>query len=567
VFDVVPAGRPIRPSRPAYQTSRFCGKMSGVLNMMKFGLGVVAVKPALRFLVWVIVLSIAGHAWAGAKEDFVAGRAALQGGNYHQAVELFTKVVNRPDLNLKGKALALFFRGASWTYLKQYANAIQDFDLAVKLRPDWADAFYERGLAWGMLKKHDLAYRDINRAIRLNPKKGLYYHGRGLALFKQGQSEMAREDFSRAIRLSPKDYRAYYNRGLVWKKEGNDKRALADFSKALQLEPKFLGPRKHRYQLYKKRGQTKKAMDDCKIVLKLRPHDNQAFIDLQALKKAYAKSQKKKAVKKRKPKPRPKRLAKADKPVNYERMLNAVVIVKSSLGTGSGFFINEKGLIVTNHHVVENDKTVEILTRGEKTLKGYVLENREDWDLALVAVNTESPHWLGLTRKGTYGVGDEVFAVGTPMGLSWTLSRGIVSAMRKFRGAQVVQTDAAINTGNSGGPLILKKNGKVVGVNTFVYRKDLAEGLNFAMSHQMVAKAFSDYLPKKKQRSASVKKVGYTGATPAIAPAKPYSGNVNNRVFHKPVCRYYACASCQASFATRQMAIQAGYRPCGVCKP
>ncbi|HEX7008034.1 MAG TPA: trypsin-like peptidase domain-containing protein, partial [Alphaproteobacteria bacterium] len=85
-------------------------------------------------------------------------------------------------------------------------------------------------------------------------------------------------------------------------------------------------------------------------------------------------------------------------------------------------------------------------------------------------------------------------AIGTPEGLSWSVSKGIVSALRDLRGLRLVQTDAAINHGNSGGPLIELGSGKVIGVNALSFRKDLAEGLNFAVSAEDVRMTFGRYL-------------------------------------------------------------------------
>lgn len=74
--------------------------------------------------------------------------------------------------------------------------------------------------------------------------------------------------------------------------------------------------------------------------------------------------------------------------------------------------------------------------------------------------------------------------------MDWSVSKGIVSAIRSYGDIVIIQTDTAINRGNSGGPLISLKNGKVIGVNAFYFRKDIAEGLNFAISAEEITKAF-----------------------------------------------------------------------------
>jgi len=175
-------------------------------------------------------------------------------------------------------------------------------------------------------------------------------------------------------------------------------------------------------------------------------------------------------------------------PSKYEDFLNCVVIVRSSNSVGTGFFITKDGYIVTNNHVVGNDSSVSIKLRNGRTILGYVMSTVGDKDLALIKVEGDNFSWLALGKITDTGVGEDVIAIGTPEGLDWSVSKGIISAVRDFDGVAVVQTDTAINHGNSGGPLILLKNGKVIGVNTFGFRKDIAEGLNFAISSREVTK-------------------------------------------------------------------------------
>ncbi len=93
-------------------------------------------------------------------------------------------------------------------------------------------------------------------------------------------------------------------------------------------------------------------------------------------------------------------------------------------------------------------------------------------------------------------IGNDVLAIGTPEGLDWSVSKGIISAVRTSNGVYFVQTDAAINHGNSGGPLILADSGLVVGINSFGFRKNITEGLNFAVSATEIHKAFPQLLRK-----------------------------------------------------------------------
>ena len=205
-------------------------------------------------------------------------------------------------------------------------------------------------------------------------------------------------------------------------------------------------------------------------------------------------------------------------PSKYDEQLNAVVRIKSSRATGSGFFVTSGGLIVTNYHVVGTDRTVKIKLRTQKQIiYGNVLATDQTRDLALVSVNGQDFQWLRLgTTHGTI-IGEEVIAIGAPVGLEWTLTKGVVSAVRTVRSAQdfrsardigsvsewgvrdavrFIQTDAAINPGNSGGPLISVESLSVLGVNTLTARKDIAEGLSFSVSSEEILEAFGRYLTR-----------------------------------------------------------------------
>ena len=175
----------------------------------------------------------------------------------------------------------------------------------------------------------------------------------------------------------------------------------------------------------------------------------------------------------------------------YDGLLNCVVVVRnSSGGMGSGFFITADGYIITNDHVVKRDKTVSITLRNGKTILGDVLSTDKDKDLALIKVDGNHYPWLTLGKLTDARVGEDVIAIGAPEGYDWSVSKGIVSAIRNEKYRVEIQTDAAINHGNSGGPLISLKNGSVIGVNTVGIRKDIAEGLNFAVSAEEIIKAF-----------------------------------------------------------------------------
>ena len=177
-------------------------------------------------------------------------------------------------------------------------------------------------------------------------------------------------------------------------------------------------------------------------------------------------------------------------PSIYDALIDAVVVVNSTNGIGTGFFISTNGYIITNNHVVGSDSTLSLRLRDGRTILGNVEKRIPEKDLALIKVYGDSFPWLVLGNLSDAPVGLEVLAIGTPEGLDWSIAKGIVSAHRPIKNCTLIQTDTAINQGNSGGPLISLKSGKVVGVNTLGFKKHIAEGLNFAVSSQDIIESF-----------------------------------------------------------------------------
>ncbi len=144
-----------------------------------------------------------------------------------------------------------------------------------------------------------------------------------------------------------------------------------------------------------------------------------------------------------------------------------------SFGGGSGFLIEADGYIVTNHHVIEDAAEIAVTLHDGKTYTAEVKGSDPKTDLALLKIEPDEP--LPVLEWGdsdTARMGNWVFAIGNPFGLSSTLTVGVISALaRDIRSGpfdSYIQTDAAINRGNSGGPLF-NLDGKVIGVNTSIY--------------------------------------------------------------------------------------------------
>jgi S1-C subfamily serine protease len=164
------------------------------------------------------------------------------------------------------------------------------------------------------------------------------------------------------------------------------------------------------------------------------------------------------------------------------RAMPAVVRVEASAGVGSGFFI-APDTILTNVHVVSGDRSVTIRRPGGGTTQARVETVAPELDIAVLRVSSPDANQAILTMGSGADTraGQEVIALGTPMGLQNTVTRGIVSAVRQVGGLTLVQTDAAINPGNSGGPL-LDRAGRVIGITSLGMLSSVAQGLSFAIA-------------------------------------------------------------------------------------
>ena len=171
--------------------------------------------------------------------------------------------------------------------------------------------------------------------------------------------------------------------------------------------------------------------------------------------------------------------------------LPSVVTIKSSSGQGTGFFIDNNGSVLTNRHVIAGSeaKELQLLTSIGPSIPAKVTYVSREDDFAIVQpIKKIRSKALPLCYSSYPLAGEDVVALGSPKGLTNTVTRGIVSAVRRAgkdfqsvatESATLIQTDAAINPGNSGGPL-LNENGEVIGINTF--KRTSSEGLNFAVS-------------------------------------------------------------------------------------
>ncbi|MDJ0857895.1 MAG: Do family serine endopeptidase, partial [Dinoroseobacter sp.] len=168
-----------------------------------------------------------------------------------------------------------------------------------------------------------------------------------------------------------------------------------------------------------------------------------------------------------------------------------------SSGLGSGFILDAEGWIVTNHHVVDGADTVTVRLSDDREFDAEIIGVDEQTDLALLRIEAnDALPFVELGDSSEIRVGEDVMAVGNPFGLGGTVTKGIISAKGRNIAvgpyADFLQTDAAINRGNSGGPLF-NMDGEVVGVNSAIYSPTGGSvGVGFAVASDIVEMVVED---------------------------------------------------------------------------
>ena len=202
----------------------------------------------------------------------------------------------------------------------------------------------------------------------------------------------------------------------------------------------------------------------------------------------------------------------------YKKCIGSVVSItassQSGKSSGTGIVLSADGYLITNHHVIENAQVIAVQTSDERQFQAAIVGSDEASDLAVLKVDATDLQPAEFGDSDKLAVGDRVVAIGDPLGaqLRGTMTSGIVSAINRDlevndRTMTLIQTDAALNNGNSGGPLI-NCYGQVIGINTMKlrsYYSTTAEGLGFAIP-MAVAKPILEELMEN----------GYVAGRPAI---------------------------------------------------
>jgi lipoprotein NlpI len=196
-------------------------------------------------------------------------------------------VTSKPDLALEGcTALiesgrlseedafkVLLIRGVAYRNKGNYDQAIQDFDKAIRLKPDIAEAFNNRGVTYDYKGDYELAIQDYNHVIKLRPDYAPAFNNRGLVYHEKGEYDRAIQDFDQAIRLKPGYAEAFESRGSAYLARGDYDRAIQDYGQAITLEPNYAGDFSDRAFAYDCKKDYRRALQDYDLAVQLNPQD------------------------------------------------------------------------------------------------------------------------------------------------------------------------------------------------------------------------------------------------------------------------------------------------------
>jgi lipoprotein NlpI len=179
-----------------------------------------------------------------------------------------------------GRGLAWAFNNRGLAYAKngQYDRAIADYDQAIRLNPQDANAFNNRGVAYDDKSQYDRAIQDYDQAIRLNPQDGDYFNNRCIAYRNKGQYDRAIQDCDQAIRLNPQDADYFNNRCIAYRNKGQYDRAIQDCDQAIRLNPQDADHFNNRGNAYSAKGDYDRAIADYSEVIRLDPKNARAYI-------------------------------------------------------------------------------------------------------------------------------------------------------------------------------------------------------------------------------------------------------------------------------------------------
>lgn len=172
--------------------------------------------------------------------------------------------------------------------------------------------------------------------------------------------------------------------------------------------------------------------------------------------------------------------------------IKSVITIETDRAQGTGFFVTDDGFIITNAHILFGGRYARIITSEKETYFAKLVGYNLTLDLALLKINDTSRR-IELADSDNVKLGEKVIAIGNPLGLSFTVTEGIVSGIGRISPnnnlSLYIQTDVSLNPGNSGGPLI-NREGEVIGINNFKISN--TEGIGFALESNTIRKFINE---------------------------------------------------------------------------
>jgi protein O-mannosyl-transferase len=218
---------------------------------------------------WKNSITLFEHALNVTENNYIAyynrGIAYSELRNYRQAIGDYDKVIE-----IKPKYTEAYSnRGNAYLHLGNDRQAIGDFDKAIEINPKHERAYNNRGTAYSNLGNDTQAIRDYDKAVEINPKYEKAYNNRGKSYSLLGNYRQAIGDYDKAIEINPKYAKAYNNRGNAYTKLGNYRQAIGDFDKAIEINPKYVEAYYNRGYAYSRIGNNRQASEDLKRAAKL----------------------------------------------------------------------------------------------------------------------------------------------------------------------------------------------------------------------------------------------------------------------------------------------------------
>ena len=493
-----------------------------------------------------------------ANVHFVLGITYGSSGQYQDAIASLKEAIRiKPNY-----AAAHYFLGISYQNSGQYQDAIASYMEAINFNSNDAGSHRGLGFVYEKLGRNDEAIAEYKEALRLdpsntlaknnlnrlvqilgltqpspvissareledaqekvrqNPNNAITYVNLGFAYNNLGRFQEAITSFKKAIRLDPNNAFAHTNLGFSYKNLGRYQEAVTPLKEAIRLDPDDAYAHYNLGVVYESIGRNDAAIAEYKEALKINPNDASARTNLIALRQKIAQ------VKPSPPVSQP-------TPQSNEKQSSP----QPQSGTGSGFFVSKMGHVITNAHVVKGCKKLTVGDNANKQVPAELINTDSSNDLALLKLSSlemasaESKSLIqklsivvvplsskGLLRSEDVKLGEKVLVAGYPFGELFSntikVTSGIVSATRGAGDdSGQFQLDAAVQPGNSGGP-IYDSGGNIVGVVISQLDKlkmakaigSLPENVNFGIKASTVRQFLtSSGLPSKKSERTEEK--------------------------------------------------------------